>query len=464
MSDGSKTLGGTGNADPGSIPAENPYGGGPGSGITLPPYYRPTEYLKSNNNYFPGQEPLGDDEMRISFMGSTPFPPTRDQAGTCIMVELGNGKRFFFDFGSGCLKNIIAMQVPIQVVNDIFFTHLHLDHYADLPYLFAFAPWMARWKPLRVHGPSGRTPRDGIKHMIEHMQEMAHWHTDSFSSFPVGDGYEVEVNEFDFRDDNGICYDKDGVVVRHWRRSHSKDGASAYRLEWNGLSFVYTGDGRPDELTAKYAKGADVFVSEIQPDLGNLTSLKYGTPPIMFNVTVDSCHSPAYAVGYLFKQVQPRLAMVTHTAYDEAIIPEMVADIRTHYKGLFQFGAPDVVVVNVTKDAVWTRRAALPDAANPARLSARDAMDLFDLSLTNTKVRFPKTKHTVADVMEPFIHEQEIDPRKYYPADVYREPNRVFPDGMTIDLVEMIGKKLVAKVKSRIDKLKDKLGLDDEPD
>jgi len=39
--------------------------------------------------------------MRISFVGSTPFPPRRDQAGTCIMIELGNGKRFLFDFGSG---------------------------------------------------------------------------------------------------------------------------------------------------------------------------------------------------------------------------------------------------------------------------------------------------------------------------------------------------------------------------
>jgi hypothetical protein len=28
------------------------------------------------------------------------------------MVELGNGVRFFFDFGSGCMRNMIAMQVP----------------------------------------------------------------------------------------------------------------------------------------------------------------------------------------------------------------------------------------------------------------------------------------------------------------------------------------------------------------
>ena len=250
--------------------AKNPYGGVPSGGITLPPYYRPTPYLVSNNLYYPGQEELGSDEMRISFIGSTPIPVTRSQAGTCIMVELGNGKRFFFDFGSGCMRNIIAMAVPLPTVNDIFFTHLHVDHYADLPYLFAFAPWVGRWKPLRVHGPSGRTPKDGIRHMIEGMKMMTHWHTDSFNACPIGDGYEIEVNEFDFRDDNGICYDKDGVTIRHWRRSHTKDGASAYRLDWNGLSFVWTGDGRPDELSLELAKGVDVFVTEVQPDTGNL--------------------------------------------------------------------------------------------------------------------------------------------------------------------------------------------------
>ncbi len=69
--------------------AKNPYGGVPSGGITLPPYYRPTPYLKSNNIYFPGQEEIGPDEMRVSFIGSTPMPVTRAQAGTCIMVELG---------------------------------------------------------------------------------------------------------------------------------------------------------------------------------------------------------------------------------------------------------------------------------------------------------------------------------------------------------------------------------------
>ena len=446
-------------------PPGNPYGGIPSGGISYPQYYKPTGTLKSNQNYFPGTETLGENEMRISFLGSTPIPPSKSQAGTCIMVELGNGKRFFFDFGSGCCRNIFAMQVPFQTVNDIFLTHLHVDHYADLPYLYAFAPWMARWKPLRVHGPSGRTPKDGIAHVIHHMKEMTHWHTDSFNSFPIGDGYEVEVNEFDFRDDGGICYDQDGVTVRHWRRSHTKDGASGYRLDWNGLSFVWTGDGRPDQLTAEICKGVDVFVTEMQPDLGNLSQIKFGMPALMTNVTIDQAHTPHYGTGYLIDQVQPRIGMVTHITYDELELPELIAGIRTHWKGLFAFGAPDVVVVNVTKEAIWLRKAAMPDSAMPRQPSPAEAIQLFDLSPTQTDVRFPNPRHTVADVQEPFVREQEYDPKLYYPSDLYRVPNKVFPDNFKLDIkkmaLEKIEKKLTAKIGDLKNKLKDPDKLND---
>jgi ribonuclease Z len=56
-------------------PASNPYGGIPGGGITLPPYYRPTPSVQSTSTYFPTAEELGSDEMRISFVGTCPFPP-----------------------------------------------------------------------------------------------------------------------------------------------------------------------------------------------------------------------------------------------------------------------------------------------------------------------------------------------------------------------------------------------------
>ena len=179
----------------------------PGGGITLPAYYRPTPYLVSNNIYYPGQEQVGPDEMRISFIGSTPIRSRRCRPALASWSSWAMARSSSLTSAPAACAT--SSRWPcVQTVNDIFFTHLHVDHYADLPYLYAFAPWMGRWKPLRVHGPSGRSTKDGIKTMIEGMKMMTQWHTDSFNASPMGDRYEVEVNEFDFRDDNGICYNK----------------------------------------------------------------------------------------------------------------------------------------------------------------------------------------------------------------------------------------------------------------
>jgi ribonuclease BN (tRNA processing enzyme) len=415
----------------------NPYGGGPSTGLQFPPYYKPTPSVRSRNVYFPYSETIGKDEMRVSFIGSCPIPQRRDQAGTCIMVELGNGDRFFFDFGPGCVKNIIAMGVPIQEINDIFLTHLHVDHYHDLSYLVPFAPWCGRWKqPLRVTGPSGRTPELGTKAMIAGMKQMLKWHLEAFDTCPIGDGYEIEVNEFDWKDENGICYDKNGVTVRHWRRSHTKDGASAYRLDWNGLSFVWTGDGRPDELTAKYAKGVDLFVTETQADLGLINQYKYGLPALLYNYTIDIHHTVPYGAGYLFKQVSPRCAMLTHLEFDNDYLNEISAGVRVHWDGLFLYGAPDVVVVNVTKEEIWHREAALPGFAgqpfpNPTLLFGSP------LPFATGKGIVPQPRLPREQQQEQLTRDLEIDPRKYYPPDVWREQLTKLANPEEIDLLAL---------------------------
>ena len=203
MTDQSKKT--TSNADTNFEP-KNPYRTKPGYGISLPEYYRPTPSV-TNRNFFPPGEVLAEGEMRICFPGSTPWPPTLSQSGTCIMVEFGNGtaipRRMFFDFGTGCVKNILAMGVAPPMINDIFLSHLHVDHYADLPYVYPFRAWSGGWNsPLRVHGPSGARPDLGIKHMIDKMKEMLVWHLENFDHCPIGDGYEIVVNEFDWEDEN----------------------------------------------------------------------------------------------------------------------------------------------------------------------------------------------------------------------------------------------------------------------
>jgi ribonuclease Z len=424
--------------------SKNPYGSRPGGGISLPDYYRPPMSISNRNVYFPGTEVLPKNEMRISFLGSTPFPPTRLQAGTSIMVELGNGgpqpRRFFFDLGSGALKNALAMQVPPALFNDIFITHLHVDHYADLPYMHPFTAWMGRFEPLRVYGPSGSRPELGTKHMIKHMREMLVWHEENFDAFPIAKGYEIDVTEFAWDADNGIVYDQDGVVIRSWPRSHGKNGAVAFRLDWEeaDLSFVWTGDGRPDEKTVKYGQGADVFVTEGQADTPRLQSITMGMSQEMVEYTIDGWHSLYYGAGYLFEQVQPRMAAICHyVAGGGPIEAEAMSEIRTHWKGLFMFTGPDVQVLNVTKDAIWHREAALPEGAAIASIDPRwlvpPGAELPD------EMQMPTPRIPRADQQDASLREMEIDPHLYYPPDVERDQVSTWPeDGVTIHPKEML--------------------------
>src|SRR5208282_3811636 len=217
-----------------------------------------------------------------------------------------------------------------------------------------------------------------------------------------------------------ICYDKDGVTVRHWRRSHNMDGASAYRLDWNGLSFVWTGDGRPDTLTAKYAQGVDVFVTELQPDLGKLMEQKTGIPQQIYNATIDMVHTDHYATGYVINQVQPRLGMVTHMAYDHEVVNEAIAGVRVHWRGLFVLGAPDGVVINVTKDAVWARAAVLPDSGNFKKPTTETELrQMFGGQIPET-MRIPEPEHTRDELLSPGVRAIEIPPSEFVPADVLR--------------------------------------------
>jgi ribonuclease Z len=367
----------------------------------------PMPWLKSAANWFPGVEEVQPEEIRVTFMGSSPIPRP-GQMGTSVYVELGNGKNFIFDMGPGSIANYLAAGIPLNQINDIFITHLHWDHVASVPYIYMFGGWGGRWhETFRVHGPSGRTEKHGFKYMMARMDEMLTWHKDSFDLFPVGKGWEMEVNEFDFADDGGVVYEKDGVKIIHWRQSHTEDGASAYRLDWNGMCVAFTGDGRPNSLTAKYAKGCDLLITEVQVELMAISSGVNGVLPVMGRITVDTSHNPGYAAGYLFNQVKPRLAMTTHMSYDSYSNPELFAQIRQNWKGPFHFGAPDMIVVNMTKDKLWVREGVVAEYPNVSPPK-------FDMSAQGG-LMIPPPKYTRSDIQQQSIRDAEIPPEKYYP-------------------------------------------------
>ena len=388
----------------------------------------PMPHFKSAANWFPGTELVQPEEMRVTFMGTSPILRP-GQMNTSIYVELGNGDNFIFDIGSGCIANYLAAGVALNQLTQVFLTHLHIDHYASLPYLYEFGGWFGRWKePLTVYGPSGPTKESGTRSMIDGMLKMINWHDSSFDMYPAGN--KIRVVEFDFKDDGGIIYNKNGVTIKHWRRSHTKDGAVGYRLDWKmksgkKLSFVWTGDGRPSMLDLEYAKGADLYITEVQTELVGLMARVYGVPPFLARYTMDTAHTPGYAAGWLASKIKPRLFMTTHMPYDPYLNAETVAQIRHHWKGPFHFGAPDGIVANVTPERVWVREGILPDYPN-------NRAPQFDLAAGKDLV-VPYPIVTQKEIQEKYVRDQEVDPSLYYPKGYY--PRLLFDWPVKRDIV-----------------------------
>jgi ribonuclease BN (tRNA processing enzyme) len=385
-------------------------------GETMVPHVAPASHHKATLLYYPGTEELQSDEVRVIFMGST-YYPTQSQSGMNILVQLGNGDNLVFDFGIGSLKNYGSMRIPSNKINHIFFSHLHMDHVGDLPYFTMFRPIQGGWTPLNIYGPSGSEGKYGTRHMVKHMMEMTAWHQDSFHGWPIGKGYDVKVHEFDFMKEGEVIYDRNGAKVIHWPTSHTKDGASSYRLDWNGRSICYTGDNRPNSLTIKYCKGVDMLISEVQTATISMSSAALGMPPATAAYTVDTSHTPAYGLGYICKEAQPKVCVATHYSYDDIFNNETVAEVRHHYKGAFAFGAPDLVTFNIHGDGkVWWREGVASD-------SSQTPTPVF----TEKTIVYPAPRHQVYDVINDKIEANEIPPEKWYPKGHKPELVREWP-------------------------------------
>ncbi len=272
----------------------------------------------ANKKDFPNTiQPLGANEMRITFMGSSiPNNIRKVQALMSIFVECGwdedrqmPADNLIFDCGPGVVTNYNAMNVNFGRMDKIFINHLHGDHMNDVTQIYCFGPSSDRLSPLYIFGPGpsgvmgppgyGRVKYDdGTKAYCEHLREMCRWHTESFSfqntSYtpyhtdprplrerwglpydpkPVGtaappdpdnDAYAIIPIELDWRN-GGVAYDNKatGVKVSYFKVIHARQGSIGYKLEFtppggtegvDTLTMIYSSDTKPETLSIENAK------------------------------------------------------------------------------------------------------------------------------------------------------------------------------------------------------------------
>lgn len=323
------------------------------------PEGRTPQEIKDNKyprTYFPNTEKLGKNEMRIVALGTGMPTQTPNNKSASFLVELGNGDSFLFDLGTGSTDSLSAIQPDYAKLDKVFASHLHTDHIGDLAALWV-AGWIGgRYEPLHVWGPSGSTPELGTASMVNHIEKAWAWDVYARSGTLPDAGGKLVAHEFDFSK-TAVIYDKNGVKVTSFPAIHIMDGAVSYRLDWNGLSFVFGGDSYPNQWFLKNAKNADVVIHEC-----------FFTPEQWMKITgfpykqaywvTSKIHTPPEGFGKIMSSVKPRMAVAYHYWNHRDVEFEIFEGVRKVYDGPLTM-ANDLTVINVTKEHIEVREASV---------------------------------------------------------------------------------------------------------
>jgi ribonuclease Z len=314
-------------------------------------------------SYFPNTEQLGPAEMRITALGTGMPNQTRAAVSISYLVELGNGDKFLFDAGSGMLANLFSLRPDFSKIDKFFASHLHVDHVGDFM-AFHIGSWLSgRYTPVHIYGPSGSTPALGIKAFVESMKQGYAWDIATRSGALPDAGGEIVVHEFNYKQENEVVYQEDGVTIRSWPAIHSLDGAVSYSLEWGGLKYVFGGDTYPNKWYMQFAKDADVASHEAFLPPKALAAY-FGWDLGQATYVATRIHTEPQAFGKVMSQIKPRLAVGYHSVQSPENNAAIMDGVRSTYDGPLAL-ARDLMVINVTKETIKVRMAIVDEYVLP---------------------------------------------------------------------------------------------------
>ena len=321
----------------------------------------PTGEAPDRYVYYPGTEALSKDEIRVTACGTGLPAARRGQAATCFLIETGNGDKFLFDIGTGSMANLAAMMIPYQYLDKLFLSHLHTDHMGDILGLWAGGWTAGRPNALQVWGPSGATPEMGTAYAMEHFLKFVNWDkvTREYKVTPVPG--QVAVTEFDFKGVDQVVYQENGVTIRSYPSIHIGDGPVSYKLEYAGMSVLFSGDTVPNKWFIKYGKDVDLAIHESFQTPDQLVKF-YNQPPQLAWRACCEFHTSPQSFGKIMSTIAPRHAVAFHFFNEEGTRYGIYEGIRETYDGPLSM-AVDMMVWNITKDKITERMAVSTDEA-----------------------------------------------------------------------------------------------------
>lgn len=275
-------------------------------------------------------------DFRVTLLGTGDPIPRPDRFGPATLVQVA-GQDLLFDVGRGAATRLVQMGVSLSGLDATFLTHFHHDHLIGLDDVWMTGwippPFGRRQQPMEVWGPTGTA------NLLSNLEEAFELNTSTRipDELLAPEGIVLVAHEFD---EDGVVYEKDGVVVTAFAVDHGDliKPSYGYRVDYDGRSVVISGDTKFDRNLIKAAKGADLIVHEVA-----LASEELLASSEQFQRIVAHHTTPEEA-GIVFAEVKPKLAVYTHfvilsgPTIPEAPLSTLIPRTRTNYDGPLVIG------------------------------------------------------------------------------------------------------------------------------
>jgi ribonuclease Z len=310
--------------------------------------------------YVPGTEELGEGEIRVTVLGSGDPFIKRSQASGSLLIEVGNATKdlFFFDLGSGSLANFSSLLLPVESTTKVFLSHLHADHVGDIPGLLGSLPKVGRVDPVEIWGGGCNDPELGLDAFVKHMSKAMAWDRASVMGLRPTGGFDAIGHEIPY-DRPAEVYERDGVRISSFPAIHGLNGAVGYKLEYAGLSVVFSGDTRPCQFVADAAVGADLLIHESFQSPA-VAAKSWGVPLETAVAVTQAAHTIPVQAGKILDMTKPRMGALWHLDVSPGVVG-VFEEIGEHYGGPVAV-CQDLTVFNVTAESVIARQAQVNDA------------------------------------------------------------------------------------------------------
>ena len=104
-------------------------------------------------------------DLSVVFAGTAGSVPTARRGLPATLIRRG-GDRILVDCGEGTQRQLIR-SVGLADIDDVFITHLHVDHWLGLPGMIKSFELRDRDRPLTIYGPRGiKAAMDGLRFVL----------------------------------------------------------------------------------------------------------------------------------------------------------------------------------------------------------------------------------------------------------------------------------------------------------